>query len=107
RLETLGDSFLKFCVTNRLYVMFPDKHEGQLHCQRIRIICNKQLYRGAKKLHLYEYITLSPFNRRKWRPANTITSVDDPNMLEQKKKLHELADKTLADVVEAMLGLLT
>ncbi|CAG8505437.1 6855_t:CDS:2, partial [Cetraspora pellucida] len=103
RLETLGDSFLKFCVTNRLYVMFPDKHEGQLHCQRIRIICNRQLYRGARKLQLYEYITSSPFNRRAWRPANMLANIDDANMLEQ-KKVHELADKTLADVVEAMLG---
>ncbi|CAG8559865.1 22395_t:CDS:2 [Racocetra persica] len=103
RLETLGDSFLKFCVTNRLYVMFPDKHEGQLHCQRIRIICNRQLYRGAKKLHLYEYITSSPFNRRTWRPANMLANIDDVNILKQ-NKVHELADKTLADVVEAMLG---
>ncbi|CAG8634049.1 16813_t:CDS:2 [Funneliformis mosseae] len=103
RLETLGDSFLKFCVTIRLYVMFPDKHEGQLHCQRIRIICNKQLYRSAKKLHIYEYITSLPFNRRAWRPTNMITTVDEPEMLEQLKK-HGLADKTLADVIEAMLG---
>ncbi|CAG8675935.1 16194_t:CDS:2, partial [Dentiscutata erythropus] len=103
RLETLGDSFLKFCVTNRLYVMFPDKHEGQLHCQRIHIICNKKLYRGAKKLRLYEYITSSPFNRRAWRPANMLANIDDIEIIKQ-KKVHELADKTLADVVEAMLG---
>ncbi|KAG9287939.1 hypothetical protein G9A89_017534 [Geosiphon pyriformis] len=103
RLETLGDSFLKFCVTVRLYVMFPDKHEGQLHCQRIRIICNKTLYRSSRKLHLYEYITSLPFNRRAWRPANMITSIDNPEILE-KEKVHELADKTLADVVEALLG---
>ncbi|RGB34312.1 hypothetical protein C1646_653906 [Rhizophagus diaphanus] len=103
RLETLGDSFLKFVVTIRLYVMFPDKHEGQLHCQRIRIICNKQLYRSAKKLHLYEYITSLPFNRRAWRPAGMITALDGPDTVEQ-EKTHGLADKTLADVVEAMLG---
>ncbi|CAG8442886.1 9275_t:CDS:2 [Ambispora leptoticha] len=103
RLETLGDSFLKFCVTIQLYVMFPDKHEGQLHCQRIHIICNRNLYRNAKKLHLYEYITSLPFNRRAWRPANMLASIDDPEML-VKPKMHELADKTLADVVEALLG---
>ncbi|CAG8495182.1 4853_t:CDS:2 [Diversispora eburnea] len=103
RLETLGDSFLKFCVTIGLYVLFPDKHEGQLHCQRIRIICNKRLYRSAKKLRLYEYITSLPFNRRAWRPTNMVTTLDDPEVLKQ-KKVHDLADKTLADVVEAMLG---
>ncbi|CAG8444339.1 4231_t:CDS:2 [Acaulospora colombiana] len=101
RLETLGDSILKFVVTIRLYVMFPDKHEGKLHCQRIRIICNRELYRSAKRLYLYEHITSLPFNRRTWRPTNMITANDDPEMLE---KSHELADKTLADVVEATLA---
>ncbi|CAG8574135.1 14728_t:CDS:2 [Acaulospora morrowiae] len=103
RLETLGDSVLKFFVTIRLYVMFPDKHEGQLHCQRIRIICNRELYRSAKRLHLFEHVTSLPFNRRAWRPANMLTTVDDPETFE-KGKVHELADKTLADVVEATLA---
>ncbi|GBB92187.1 hypothetical protein RclHR1_01980012 [Rhizophagus clarus] len=103
RFETLGDSFLKFVVTIGLYVRFPDKHEGQLHFQRIKIICNKQLYRSAKKLHLYEYITSLSFNRRAWRPAGMIAATDGPDMLEH-EKTHELSDKTLADVVEAILG---
>ncbi|CAJ0909439.1 5354_t:CDS:2 [Entrophospora sp. SA101] len=66
RLKTLGDSFLKFCVTVRLYVSFPEKHEGQLHNQP-------------------------------WRPANMITITDDPEN-SKKNKVHDLADKTLADV---------
>nr|CAG8438547.1 9096_t:CDS:2 [Entrophospora candida] len=103
RLETLGDSFLKFCVTVRLYVSFPEKHEGQLHNQRIRIICNKTLYRSAKRLRLYEHINSLPFNRRAWRPANMMTITDDPEN-SKKNRVHDLADKTLADVVEALLG---
>ena len=44
-----------------------------------------------------------PLNRHTWRPENMITNVDNPAKLEQ-EKLHLLGDKTLADVVEALMG---
>ncbi|CAG8495896.1 2311_t:CDS:2 [Paraglomus brasilianum] len=103
RLETLGDAFLKFITTVHLYVSFPEKHEGQLHCQRIRIICNKNLYRAAKRLRLYGYIKSQPFNRRSWRPIAMRTDYDTPE-LRALEKVQELADKQIADVVEALLG---
>jgi dsRNA-specific ribonuclease len=104
RLETLGDSFLKFVATIRLYIMFPQSHEGQLHCQRIRIICNKALYRGARRLQLYKHITSQPFNRRRWRPPHFKLSTDNKEDLRMKLRRHELSDKTLADIVEATMG---
>jgi len=104
RLETLGDSFLKFIATIRLFIMFPQSHEGQLHCQRIRIICNKALYRAARRLQLYKHITSQPFNRRRWRPPHFKTSEEDEEDLRIKLRRHELSDKTLADIVEATLG---
>jgi endoribonuclease Dicer len=104
RLETLGDSFLKFVATIRLYIMFPQCHEGQLHCQRIRIICNKALYRGARRLQLYKHITSQPFNRRRWRPPHFKLSTDNEEDLRIKLRRHELSDKTLADIVEATMG---
>jgi dsRNA-specific ribonuclease len=104
RLETLGDSFLKFIATIRLYIMYPQSHEGQLHCQRIRIICNKALYRGARRLQLYKHITSQPFNRRRWRPPHFKLETDDEGDLRVKLRRHELSDKTLADIVEATLG---
>ncbi|RUS21801.1 hypothetical protein BC937DRAFT_91393 [Endogone sp. FLAS-F59071] len=107
RLETLGDSFLKFVVTIRLYILFPDKHEGQLHSARIRIICNRALYKSAKELRLFERILSMPFNRRLWRPPRFTTKIDDkPEMQETLRAMreHGLSDKTLADVVEASFG---
>lgn len=107
RLETLGDSFLKFVVTIRLYILFPDKHEGQLHSARIRIICNRALYKSAKELRLFERVLSTPFNRRLWRPPRFTTKIDDkPEMQETLRAMreHGLSDKTLADVVEASLG---
>ncbi|CAM0138922.1 unnamed protein product [Umbelopsis sp. WA50703] len=104
RLETLGDSFLKFVTTIRLYIMFPLSHEGQLHCQRIRIICNKALYRSARRLQIYRHITSQPFNRRRWRPPHFKKETDVEDVIRMQLRRHELSDKTLADIVEATLG---
>ena len=38
RLETIGDSFLKFAVTVDLYLRYPDSHEGHLSALRSEIV---------------------------------------------------------------------
>ncbi|KAH8873712.1 Endoribonuclease Dcr-1 [Schistosoma japonicum] len=48
RLETIGDSFLKFVVTVYLYLTYPTAHEGKLSHLRSRIVCNSNLYRLGK-----------------------------------------------------------
>ncbi|KAI9010410.1 hypothetical protein CLU79DRAFT_773664 [Phycomyces nitens] len=103
RLETLGDSLLKFIATIRLYINFPFCHEGELHCLRIRVICNRALYRSAKRLKIYRYVTSQAFNRRYWRPHGFVAKSDTLDTLKE-TKTHMLSDKTLADVVEATLG---
>ncbi|KAI8331367.1 dicer-2 protein [Chlamydoabsidia padenii] len=103
RLETLGDSFLKFVATCRLYTNYPANDEGELHCQRIRVICNRALYRAAKRLKIYRYVTSHTFNRRHWRPHGFIATTDTEDTLKDARQ-HTLSDKTLADIVEASLG---
>ncbi|KAI9264913.1 hypothetical protein BDA99DRAFT_536411 [Phascolomyces articulosus] len=103
RLETLGDSLLKFIATIRLYINFPFSDEGELHCLRIRVICNRALYRAAKRLKIYRYVTSHAFNRRYWRPHHFTAPTDNPETLEELRQ-HMLSDKTLADIVEASLG---
>ncbi|KAI8991530.1 dicer-2 protein [Mycotypha africana] len=103
RLETLGDSLLKFIATIRLYINFPFSNEGELHHLRIRVICNRALYRAAKRLKFYRYITSHAFNRRYWRPPGFLSSADNAEAMEQ-LQYHRLSDKTLADIVEASLG---
>ncbi|KAG2217031.1 hypothetical protein INT45_003987 [Circinella minor] len=103
RLETLGDSLLKFIATIRLYINFPFSDEGELHCLRIRVICNRALYQAAKRLRIYRYVTSHAFNRRYWRPHHFVAPTDNPEALEELRH-HMLSDKTLADVVEATLG---
>jgi endoribonuclease Dicer len=94
---------LKFLATIRLYINFPFSDEGQLHHLRIRVICNRALYRAAKRLKFYRYVTSQAFNRRYWRPPHFTSPADNPETVEG-LKYHKLSDKTLADIVEASLG---
>ncbi|KAG0261648.1 Anaphase-promoting complex subunit 1 [Mortierella polycephala] len=100
RLELLGDSFLKFSSTIRLYIVNPAKNEGELHMCRIRIISNKALLRHATRLQLYRYVSRTPFHRKSWRPARFV--VDNKPWTDIQN--HILSNKTLADVIEASLG---
>ncbi|KAG0353421.1 Dicer-like protein 1 [Gamsiella multidivaricata] len=100
RLEFLGDSFLKFASTIRLYIINPSKDEGQLHASRIRIISNRALLGHATKLELYRYVTSIPFHRKSWRPTQFV--VDGKPCKEV--QYQNLSNKTLADIVEASLG---
>ncbi|KAG9061832.1 Dicer-like protein 1 [Linnemannia hyalina] len=100
RLELLGDSFLKFSSTIRLYIVNPAKDEGQLHASRIRIISNKALLGHAMSLELYRFISSTPFHRKSWRPPHFTV---DKKEWESVQK-HQLSNKTLADVIEASLG---
>ncbi|CAJ0586802.1 unnamed protein product, partial [Mesorhabditis spiculigera] len=45
RLETIGDSFLKYSVTDYLYHMHADQHEGKLSFARSKEVSNFKLYR--------------------------------------------------------------
>ncbi|CAO3669359.1 unnamed protein product [Rhizopus stolonifer] len=103
RLETLGDSLLKFIATIRLYINFPFSNEGELHHLRIRVVCNRAMYRAAKRLKFYRYVTSQTFNRRYWRPPHFTSTADNAETIEALNK-HRLSDKTLADIVEASLG---
>lgn len=51
RLETIGDSFLKYAITTYLYCTYEDVHEGKLSHLRSKQVSNLNLYRlGRKKV---------------------------------------------------------
>ncbi|KAJ2798513.1 Dicer-like protein 1, partial [Coemansia guatemalensis] len=102
RLETLGDSVLKYITTVMLFVTYPDAHEGILTSRRGRIISNANLYELSRRLELPPYIITQTFNKRdvrlpgrgwkrlafipsKWiatsefgKPRNTVTTERNP-----------------------------
>ncbi|KAG0092235.1 Dicer-like protein 1 [Podila epicladia] len=100
RLELLGDSFLKFSSTIRLFIVKPAKDEGQLHLSRTRIISNATLLKHAEQLELYRFISATPFHRKYWRPVHFIVD----GKLWDNQQQHMLSNKTMADVIEAALG---
>ncbi|KAB8290244.1 hypothetical protein EYC80_011111 [Monilinia laxa] len=98
-LEFLGDSILKLCTSVQLMAEYPLWPEGYLSAMKDRIVSNSRLSRAAVELGLDEYIITRSFTGRKWRPIY----VDNyPETTEQKTR--EMSSKTLADVVEALIG---
>ncbi|CAG0914915.1 unnamed protein product [Notodromas monacha] len=69
RLETVGDSFLKFSVTTFLFLSYPDVHEGKLSYLRSRQVSNVHLYRLGKRRGLGERMVATKFEPHdNWLP---------------------------------------
>ncbi|XP_057825712.2 endoribonuclease Dicer homolog 3 isoform X2 [Cryptomeria japonica] len=116
RLELLGDSFLKFVISQHLFMKYENEDEGQLSARRAEAVCNKTLHRLALDHNLEGYIIDELFDVCKWvAPGLFFRSIvpctcnpGDPNSL----RMGEVCDKghrwiyskTISDVVEALIG---
>lgn len=56
RLETLGDSFLKYIVTLFIYLKYPKYNEGRSTALKGQMVSNKNLYYLAKQKNLGSYL---------------------------------------------------
>lgn len=101
RLEFLGDCFLKMATTISIYTLFPDKDEFEYHVERMLLICNQNLFNNALEVKLEEYIRSMGFDRRSWYPEGLTLKRGKRN---ESARKHVLADKTIADVCEALIG---
>lgn len=69
RLETLGDSFLKYMVSVSLFLKCAHMNEGHLSILKGTLIGNKYLFYCGKKLQLTSYINATKFAARStWHP---------------------------------------
>ncbi|KAF7560238.1 hypothetical protein G7046_g3900 [Stylonectria norvegica] len=102
RLEFLGDSFLKMATTISLFTLIPDSNEFEYHVERMLLVCNQNLFNHAVhgSRRLQEYIRSKAFDRRAWYPAMRLTKGKAP----KSELRHNLADKSIADVCEALIG---
>ncbi|KAF9375586.1 Dicer-like protein 1 [Podila verticillata] len=100
RLELLGDVFLKFSSTIRLYIVNATMAEGELHQQRTKIISNAALREHALRLELFRYVANCKFQRTSWTPVKMV--MDGKSRDEQQQ--HLLSNKTLSDFVESTMG---
>lgn len=69
RLETIGDSFLKYAITTYLYCTYENVHEGKLSHLRSRQVSNLNLYRLGKRKMLGERMIATKFEPHdNWLP---------------------------------------
>ena len=69
RLETIGDSFLKYAITSYLYCQYPDIHEGKLSHLRSKQVSNLNLYQLGRASGLGECMIATKFEPHdNWLP---------------------------------------
>lgn len=100
RLEFLGDCFLKMATTISLFTLIPDSDEFGYHVERMLLICNQNLFNHAVDRKLQEFVRSKAFDRRTWYPDLPLKKGKAPKT----ELRHNLADKTIADVCEALIG---
>ncbi|KAM0752756.1 hypothetical protein T439DRAFT_354244 [Meredithblackwellia eburnea MCA 4105] len=100
RLELLGDAFLKYVASVYCFTSLPKTaHEGDLHHTRLKHIQNATLFSAGLELNLPTYLFSRPFTSRLFIPPNFQLQRGNPP-----PHLASIGDKTIADVVEALLG---
>jgi dsRNA-specific ribonuclease len=121
RLETLGDTTLKYVVSIQLLSAHPLWHEGYLARRKDHAVSNANLAKMAIHRKLYKWIIRDSFIPKRWKPRRAsdpaaVLFEETPqslpsNMAEmtekQKRRVstaRNLSTKVLADVVEALIG---
>lgn len=80
RLETIGDSFLKYAITTYLYCKYGSIHEGELSHLRSRQVSNLHLYQLGKKKLFGGCMVATKFNpHENWLPPGYVI----PDALEE------------------------
>ncbi|KAJ7581029.1 hypothetical protein C8J56DRAFT_832913 [Mycena floridula] len=111
RMETLGDTVLKYVVAIQLLAQYPLWHEGYLSRKKDHAVSNVKLAHENMGRGLYRWIIRDMLMGKKWKPSyeSSIPVVSDesddaPKSKKKKKKKQELSTKVLADVVESIIG---
>ncbi|OQO09415.1 hypothetical protein B0A48_04813 [Cryoendolithus antarcticus] len=111
RLEFMGDCFLKTATTISTFIQNPNDNEFEFHVRRMLMLCNKNLLTVARDLKLYEYIRSQAFSRRMWYPEGMkllegkgAKQTEEIEAEVHNSSKHNLGEKTIADVCEALIG---
>ncbi|XP_035894675.1 endoribonuclease Dcr-1 [Anopheles stephensi] len=69
RLETIGDSYLKYAITTYLYCRYDNVHEGKLSHLRSKQVSNLNLYRLGRRKRLGDCMIAAKFEPHdNWLP---------------------------------------
>ncbi|KAL8679737.1 MAG: hypothetical protein Q9186_004009 [Xanthomendoza sp. 1 TL-2023] len=99
RQEYLGDSVLKFLTSLTLMSEQLCWHEGILSSAKDHIVSNASLAKAALAAGLDTFIQTKAFTGTKWKPLYVSDLLKSPA-----GNPREMSTKTLADVVEALIG---
>lgn len=102
RVEFLGDAILKTCVTLNLAATKIHIPEGILSLLKDRLVSNSRLYRSATESGLDRFVVTQELVLSGWRPPYISDLLNVRSDQEEAKRT--MATKTLADVVEAIIG---
>jgi dsRNA-specific ribonuclease len=98
RLEYLGDAVLKYCTHVQLAAQHPEWPESYLTAEKGRTNGNASLSRTALRSGVDKFISTTKFTGNHRKPPILSTSQT------QKDKVVDRSTKTLADIVEALIG---
>jgi dsRNA-specific ribonuclease len=107
RLETLGDSFLKYVVSVSLYIGYSDSDEGALTSMRSAMVSNRRLLQVGCGINIGGFLFASPFFPKQWAPPGLLSwrPVTRRSTVVGKADVEWLSDKMVADAVEALIGI--
>ncbi|KAI1097702.1 hypothetical protein F4804DRAFT_326752 [Jackrogersella minutella] len=101
RIEFLGDTLLKLFTATTVSAEYPHYPEGYLDAAKTNIVSNSRLCHAAVKTGLDKFILKKGFKGKKWKPLYVRDLV---NIDEDAVSTRPISTKTLADVVEALIG---
>ncbi|KAK0193260.1 hypothetical protein F5146DRAFT_925200 [Armillaria mellea] len=121
RLETLGDTVLKYLVSIQLLSEHPLWHEGYLSRRKDHAVANVTLANENISREMFKWIIRDRLLGKKWKPAymHSTAPIHEKELAEvtvppstnkeakktkAKKVAGELSTKVLADVVESTIG---
>ena len=99
RLEYLGDAVLKYCTHVQLAAQHAEWPESYLTAEKGRTNGNASLSRAALSSGVDRFINTTKFTGSHWKPPILSTG-----QTENEEKTVDRSTKTLADVVEALIG---
>jgi endoribonuclease Dicer len=105
RLETLGDTVLKFMTGIQLLSQYRLWHEGYLTKKKDHAVANVRLAKEAVSRGLYHWIIRDRMVVRKWKPQYFRHEIATPlPPVKENDSQQKYSTKVLADVVESLIG---
>lgn len=109
-LETLGDSFLKYAVSQKLFRENKYHHEGLLSIQKERMVSNNALYKLGCERKVQGFIRHECFDPKSWVIPGDYSGCElEEVSLCTSLKIYVVGSRTMkskvvADVVEGLIG---